>query len=256
MIDTTKRWQVIQGDCLEVLRELPDGCVDAVVTDPPYSSGGQFRGDRAATTSAKYQQSDAKKHPDFTGDNRDQRSWTVWCSEWLRVGLDKTKPGGMCAVFVDWRQLPSLTDAIQMAGWVWRGVAVWDKKNGRPVPNRFSARAEFVVWGTKGPRPTSTEGAKYAPGVIQCTAPKDRCHSTQKPVELLERMCEVCAPESGIVLDPFVGSGTTGVAAVNIGRRFVGLEVSDHFADIARERIAEAEADFLNRENTPIEETA
>ena len=100
------------GDCLEVLTLLPQ--VDAVITDPPYSSGGMVRGDRMMSTRDKYQSSDVDvEHPEFTGDNRDQRGFHAWAALWLMHAASITKPGGMAILFTDWRQLPTMTDALQ-----------------------------------------------------------------------------------------------------------------------------------------------
>ena len=73
-------WCIVRGDALHVLRDLPDGCVDAFVTDPPYSSGGAFRGDRVKDTTAKYVSTGSanREIPAFEGDVRDQRSFTLW----------------------------------------------------------------------------------------------------------------------------------------------------------------------------------
>ena len=65
--------------------------------------------------------------PDFDGDNRDQRSWTIWMVEWLSDARKACKPGAPICLFIDWRQYPSITDALQWAGWIWRGSVVWDK---------------------------------------------------------------------------------------------------------------------------------
>lgn len=251
MIDTSKRWQVIQGDCLEVLRELPDGCVDAVVTDPPYSSGGQFRADRVKPTAEKYL-SGSSCAPSFSHDNKDQRTWMIWCERWMTESLRVLRSGGLALSFIDWRQLPAMTDVFQLSGVVWRGVFPWVKTNARPVPGGFSAMSEFAVWGTKGPTYVKD---RYAKGVVVESAPRDRVHQTQKPVAALSHCIDVSAP-GGLVLDPFAGSGTTGVACMNTGRRFIGIELDAGYCGIARERIAKAEADFLERENALIGETA
>ncbi len=110
------------GDCLEVLPTLAAGSVDAVVTDPPYSSGGAFRSDRNAQPSAKYVQTDSDYtcRDEFAGDNRDQRSFLAWATMWLSKSFRATSRGGVVMVFSDWRQLPTMTDAIQCGGWVWR----------------------------------------------------------------------------------------------------------------------------------------
>ena len=120
--------RLYRGDALAVLATLGDGSVDAVVTDPPYSSGGQFRGDRAQVTNDKYLNSeDRDLYLPFTGDNRDQRGYLYWSALWLSQALRVTRPGGVIAVFTDWRQLPTTTDAIQCGGWVWRGIVPWNK---------------------------------------------------------------------------------------------------------------------------------
>lgn len=226
------------GDSLSVLPTLEAGSVDAVVTDPPYSSGGAFRGDRMASSRSKYVQSDAGHDlPSFSGDNRDQRSFLAWCSLWLGMARDAMSEGAMACVFTDWRQLPTTTDAVQCAGLVWRGVSVWDKKTGRPCLGRFSAQAEFVVWATNGPR--KVDGS-CASGVYVESSPKDRVHITQKSVGVCEWLLK---PQRGgcVVLDPFTGSGTTGVACVNTGRRFIGIEIDEKYCEIAAKRIQAAE---------------
>lgn len=229
------------GDCLDVIPAL--SAVDAVISDPPYSSGGMVRGDRMASTRTKYQSSDVEvAHPVFTGDNRDQRGFHAWAALWLMHALAITRPGGCAMLFSDWRQLPTMTDAMQSGGWVWRGIVPWDKMSARPMPNRFRAQCEYVVWGTNGPRDFTTKGASYHPGILAERPPShgERVHSTQKPVGVMEALCRV-APMDGVVLDPFAGSGTTGVAALHTGRRFIGVEKERSYFDIACERIENAQ---------------
>ena len=227
------------GDCLEILPTLAPGSVDAVVTDPPYSSGGMVRGDRMQSTRAKYQSTQViDEKPLFTGDNRDQRGFLSWCSVWLMHLEAATAAGGVCCLFTDWRQLPTMTDALQSGGFVWRGIVPWDKVNARPMPNRFTSQCEYVIWGTNGPRDFETDGASYHPGIIRCSPPPtvDRVHSTQKPVDAMIPLVEICKPGQ-VVLDPFMGSGTTGVAAVQSRRQFVGIEKTSHYYGEAKRRI-------------------
>lgn len=233
---SSERWRIIQGDALALLRDLPDGCVDLVFTDPPYSSGGFTRGDRTADTSTKYVQTGTQRDlQDFAGDNRDQRGFSFWCSLWLGECLRVAKPGAICAVFTDWRQLPTVTDAIQAGGWVWRGVGVWTKPTARPCLGRPTADAEFIVWGTRGPR---TMEGPAGPRAFHGMPPgADRIHQTEKPVDLLKPWCEL-APLGGLILDPFAGSGSTGEAALLTGRRFLGMELTAHYAEVARTRLA------------------
>jgi site-specific DNA-methyltransferase (adenine-specific) len=238
------RVRLYRGDALEWLPRLPRGSIDAFVTDPPYSSGGMVRGDRTVSTRQKYQSTDVQtEHASFTGDNRDQRGWIAWSAIWLLQCLEVATPGGVACVFSDWRQLPSATDALQAGGWVWRGIVPWDKVNARPMPNRFRSQCEYVVWATNGPRPFATKGAEYHPGILRCIAPKDRVHSTQKPVSILHDLCRI-SPAGKRIADPFLGSGSTGVAAIQTGRRFVGIEKDHGFFDIAVDRIKAAIRDF------------
>lgn len=233
---TDDRIRLYRGDALAVLRDLPTASVDALVTDPPYSSGGMTRGDRTASTRTKYVRSDAQHAiEDFTGDTRDQRAYAYWCALWLAEALRVVRPGGVALLFTDWRQLPSTTDALQAGGWVWRGVVPWAKTNARPQAGRFSAQCEYVVWGSAGAMPVDYS-ADVLPGFYYSGAPKDREHQTQKPVDVMRSLVQI-VPAGGVILDPFMGAGTTGVAAVTEGRRFVGVELVDGHFDTAQRRI-------------------
>jgi site-specific DNA-methyltransferase (adenine-specific) len=225
------------GDALAVLRSLPSASVDALITDPPYSSGGMVRGDRTQGTGAKYVSTTnvGGQGTDFTGDNRDQRAYAYWCALWLSECLRIVKPGGIAALFTDWRQLPATTDALQAGGWVWRGLVPWFKPAHRPMLGRYSNACEYVVWGSAGPLGTG-EGKPSIPGFYEASSPREREHQTQKPIEVMRHLIRL-VPREGVVLDPFAGSGTTGVAALMDGRRFVGIEMTEHYVDVARRRL-------------------
>lgn len=234
-----------QGDCLEIAEHLKDDSVDMVLCDPPYSSGGLYSGDRKRETRDKYFDKNFEggaSFKSFSGDNMDQRSFTKFMRAVLMRCRQKTKPGGLCAVFIDWRNLPALTDALQMAGWVWRGVVVWDKGQSRPIPDRYRNDCEYIVWGTNGSRkaefkPGSSSGAGCYH--IPIVPARKKQHQTEKPLELVEKLLEIC-PASGTVLDPFMGSGTTGVAYVRTGRSFIGIELDPDYFKTAERRIKEA----------------
>jgi site-specific DNA-methyltransferase (adenine-specific) len=227
-----------RGDALRVLPTLRDASVDLVLTDPPYSSGGLHRSDRNKSTGAKYVQTGTKiQRPDFQGDHRDQRSYLAWCSLWLSECLRIVRPGRICLVFSDWRQLPTTTDALQAGGFVWRGIIAWDKGRGvRPNPG-FSAQAEYLVWGSRGPLELGHD--VYLDGVLQARIRHDeKEHQTGKPLGLLEQLLSA-APPGGLVLDPFAGSGSTLVAARRTGRRSIGVEIEDEYLAIAQRRLAQ-----------------
>lgn len=241
-----ERWTLHHGDCLSWLRTLPDESVDAVITDPPYSSGGAFRGDRMSDTDDKYTQSGHKgRLPSFEGDTRDQRSFAYWEALVLSECLRVTKHGGVVAVFTDWRQLPSTTDAVQAGGWCWRGIAVWDKTEGtRPQSGRFRSQCEYVVWGSRGALSLDRR-SPCLPGVVRAaTRVDDKHHQTGKPTEVMRWLAKFCE-SGGVILDPFAGSGTTGVAALLEGRSFVGCERSTEYFEIARRRLEAADSGEL-----------
>lgn len=230
-----------QGDALAVLRTLPAASVDAVITDPPYCSGGQTMAERARPTGKKYVNTGTVRQlPDFEGDFRDQRGFLAWASQWLSECHRVTRPGGVLLSFIDWRMLPTLTDAVQVAGWVWQGIVVWDKTPGcRPQRGRFRSQAEFVVWASRGPIDTAAHPV-VLPGVFSVhPSPHEKRHQVGKPERLMQGLVEI-VPPGGTVLDPFMGSGTTGVAALRSGRRFVGVEMAPGYFELARERLQAA----------------
>jgi len=239
-----ERATLYNADALAVLADLPTASVDALITDPPYSSGGMVRGDRTQGTGDKYVSTTNVNGQgvDFTGDNRDQRAYAYWCSLWLGEALRVVKPGGIAALFTDWRQLPATTDALQAGGWVWRGLVPWYKPAHRPMLGRYSNACEYVVWGSAGPMGTG-EGKPSVPGFYQASSPRDREHQTQKPIEVMRHLIRL-VPPSGVVLDPFAGSGTTGVAALIEGRQFVGSEMTAHYAEVAANRLRTVERGY------------
>lgn len=236
-------------DCLEGLKEIPDNSVDLVLTDPPYSSGGAFSGDRKSRTATKYTGSygNVSDLPDFIGDNMDQRGFTEFCRQVFAKCREKTKPEGVIVSFIDWRNLPAMTDALQAAGWVWRGIAVWHKPNGRPMKGRFRPEFEFIVWGSNGPMPFD-RGVGCLPGYYKYNnvAANDRQHQTEKPLQLIEDLLEI-VPKGATVLDPFMGSGTTAVAALRTGRNFIGFELGKAYHAIAMERVAKEMANQMDQ---------
>jgi site-specific DNA-methyltransferase (adenine-specific) len=239
-----QRWKLYAGDAMVVLPSL--GPVAATITDPPYSSGGAFRGDRTGSARAKYANSGSKSAdfvPNFTGDNRDQRAYLSWCSVWLGMCLDLTEPGGPLVCFTDWRQLPTTTDAVQCGGWVWRGIVPWVKPNTRPQMGRFMAQCEYAVWGTKGgARDDKAVGCLRGFYECQPRGMAQREHLTEKPEDVMRALAKICRP-GGPILDPFCGSGSTGVGALREGREFVGIEREPAYLDIAARRLAQAEYD-------------
>ncbi|ATS38066.1 MULTISPECIES: DNA-methyltransferase [Xanthomonas] len=228
--------QLLQGDALTILPTLEANSFDALITDPPYASGGLTAAARARPPSTKYCRDGG--HADFVGDERDQRSHLKWMHLWLSECARVLRDGAPVLLFTDWRQLPLTTDALQIAGFTWRGITVWDKTEGvRPQLGRFRNQAEYIVWGSKGNMPLDRR-APVLPGVIREPVRKaDKHHLTGKPTELMRQLVRICE-SGGRVLDPFAGSGTTLVAAELEGYCWTGLEKTEHYATVASGRIS------------------
>ena len=235
---------LICANALDILPTLDKGSFDALVTDPPYSSGGLHTQAKSLPTSAKYQNSGTKKkYPggDFPGDGLDQRSWLRWCTEWLRESLRVVRPGGYALVFIDWRQLPTMTDAFQMSGWTWRGIVVWNKTGSARAAHKgyFRHQSEFIVWGTNGRCEKATHGGPF-PGVYTHRVnPAEKLHVTGKPIALMKELVD-CTPPASRILDPFCGSGTTIKAAIETGRNGLGIELSPDCFAVAEQNLSKA----------------
>ena len=230
--------ELILGECRAKLASFTGASFDAVITDPPYSSGGMTRSDRMGQPSKKYVQTGTQlQRPDFPGDNRDQRSFLLWSVLWMEEAFRVARDGAPICVFTDWRQLPSVTDALQVAGWVWRGIVVWDKTgSARPCMGRYTNQAEYVVWGSKGPMPRE-RGVGVLPGVFRHPVRQaDKFHMTGKPTPLMQEIVRI-VPAGSHVLDPFMGSGSTGAGCLLEGLSFTGIELDPVYYDVAAKRL-------------------
>ena len=246
----TPNCSVILGDALEVLRSFDDNTFGAIITDPPYASGGLHTINRQVPTGVKYTSKKAKNPlPNFEGDNKDQLSWMLWSTAWLREVKRVCKKGAPICVFIDFWQLDTLKWAMQWADWLVKGVVVWDKTEMvRPQLGRFRSQCEFVLWGSKG----AMSLKRNVPVLKGCyrypTLNQNKLHQTQKPLALMRDLVKIVEPGETI-LDPFCGSGTTLIAAKHEGYDAVGIEVTKEYASIAQKQI-----DALNSQ-TPLPST-
>lgn len=229
---------IVCGDSLAIMRQLPGASYDAIITDPPYSSGGLTTAERKASPARKY--ISGSHLPSFDFDTRDQRSHFAWSVMWMSEALRLTRDGGWLMVCSDWRQLPTTSDALQVAGWTWRSVVVWDKTEAcRPHQGIFRNQAEFVLVATRGSIGREQDRPRVFPaGVFRhYLKPGDKMHLTGKPVPLMAHLMTVLPPHS-VVLDPFAGSGTTVIAARQLGHTAHGIDISPVHVEIARGRLA------------------
>lgn len=232
---------IYHGDCREILDDLGPIGATALVTDPPYSSGGMFRSDRAKSTVAKYVTAEFTKRNEFSGDNLDQRVFMVWSSWWLSAARMSCADGAVLCMFTDWRQIPALSDALQCGGWVWRNMATWWKPGCRMIHGQFSSSAEYVLYATNGPRGSwKTETVQ---NVFSCATllGEEKEHIAEKPEPVMNW---ILSATHGTVLDPFSGSGTTLVTAKKLGRRAIGIEIEERYCEIAAKRLAQEVMNF------------
>jgi site-specific DNA-methyltransferase (adenine-specific) len=227
---------VVEGDCLELMKSLPDGCVDAVITDPPFSSG-------ARTDAAKSMRNGmvrgAKWEGDwFTHDNMATHGF-LWLMRLFSVDVLRVcRNNGTAHLFIDWRMYPNLYGVMESAGWRAKNLVVWDKQH-FGMGGNYRNQHELILYAEKG---TAEFRTKSLGNVLTVARSGSEFHPTEKPVELIETLIGAVADTAEMVFDPFTGSGTTLVAAAKLGRHFLGFEISPEYCAIARKRIALVEA--------------
>lgn len=215
---------VVCGDCLEVMRDMPDDCVDLVLTDPPY--GIDFQSARRID---KY---DWK--PKIVNDKEP-------FVEWIKDAYRILKPTGRLICFYRWDVQEKFLAEIIRSGFNPKSQIIWDKiSHGMgDLKGEFAPQHESILYATKeryefhGKRPTS---------IIQCmrVMPDKLVHPNEKPLPLLRKIIRNLTKESNIVLDCFLGSGALAVACHYENRNYIGIEISKEYCEIARKRIQEA----------------
>ncbi len=212
---------IYHGDALDMLPTMPDDSVCAVVTDPPYvlGSASTRRGERAQSPVA-----------DWTNAAR-------WYRDWLSHAMRVSRDDAPVWAFGNWRTLPVIEMAVQSLARRITSVLVWDKEwigVGSPNGLRCSYELAFLLGG-----PEFAVSDRTMPDIWRerWASSRPSGHPQEKPVALLARMI-VLAPD-GIVLDPFMGSGTALVAAKQLGRRAIGIEIEERYCEIAAKRLAQ-----------------
>ena len=202
-------FQVIHGDCLQELRKLPDASADLVLTDPPYLV--RYR-DRAGRTVA----------------NDDNGRWLFPAfAELFRV----LKLNTYCLSFYGWSKAERFLSAWKECGFQPIGHFVWVKRYASCVRHNQMKHEQAYLLAKGNPLPPKCPPAD----VLPWSYTGNRLHPTQKPVGSLVPIVEAYAPRNGLVLDPFAGSGSTGVAALQCRRRCLLIEKeAEHYRTICR----------------------
>lgn len=215
------------GDCLERMKEIPDGSVDAVITDPPYStwSGGtSSKGLHHRWLGSIHKNNDGKifKHN------------SIHVSAYIHELYRVLKASGQCYLMVNNKNLKEFLIHIEEAGFVFHNLLVW-KKNNIAANRWYMKNLEYVLFMSK--RPSKTINNPGTNQVLEFDIVRNRVHPTEKPVELLRVFVENSTLPGDVVIDPFMGSGSTGLACVATGRRFIGVEVDPEYFATCEKRL-------------------
>ena len=226
---------VIKGDCLQVMKEMPDACVDAIITDPPYCSGGVSEVSRSAAKGQGLRSENIGRFGWFVGDNMGTAG-LVWLLRNAALEFHRLlKPNGSMLMFCDWRMIPNIVPAVESTGFRYQNLVTWDKGS-MGLGQGFRSRHEQILHFTAG----SPEYYDKSTGnVITCkrVSADARQHQTEKPVNLIAQLVRVVCPPGGVVLDPFAGSGTLAEAARMTHRTFICIEREERHCETARERL-------------------
>jgi len=209
------------GDCLEILPSID--AVDCIVTDPPYllTYGGCHTSLGGKLSSEVY----------------DNKGGIVDCNiEWddFMPLLSNILPSGHAYIMCNNRHVQNLLVSAEKAGFRFHNLLIWDKIS--PTPNRwYMKNCEFIGFFYKGKAEFINDcGSKQ---LIRVPLPMDDFHPTVKPIPLMEHYIKNSTEKQQTVLDPFMGSGTSGIACINLGRKFIGIEKEEKYFDLSCERL-------------------
>lgn len=219
------------GDCIEIMSAMPDHSVATVLTDPPYSSGGR----RENAKSIRKSMTRSVEDDDWIRGDAMSTNGFIYllrlCGiQWRRVLV----PGGHALSFIDWRMAPQLSAALETADLRQHPMLVWDKAR-LGMGAIFRNQHEFIVHMTAG-NPLAPQ-RRDVPNVLRFPSVRDGDHPTEKPDALLQTLLSVVHPPSGIVLDPFAGSGSTIQAARSLGYKAIGIEADERYCEIIAKRL-------------------
>ena len=219
-----KEWtnHIICGDCLELMRELPDGCIDLVFADPFYVPPNMF---------------DWILFDKFYWD---------FNKKWLQLLLPKVKKTGHIFISFSSEDMARFETLLKDVNYKIMSRIVWHYRNagGRCRGNdRFGKTYEFIFHCSFGADlyfPDKWDDRRFnvwTLAIPQSNFKEGKYHEFQKPLEVLKRIIEIGSKENDLIFDPMIGSGTTLVAAKNLGRRFIGFEINPDYCKIAEDRL-------------------
>ena len=239
--------EIILGDCLPTLQSIASESIDLVVTDPPYHivSGGCSNDGRYSMGGVLSRQNKR------VGEGKIFDYNNISFSEWVPQVYRVLKPSTHCYLMINARNLKELQQAAEDSGFVFQNLIVWDK--GNVTPNKWYLNAhELILMLRKGAaKNINNMGEKNILRVPNITHKK--LHPTEKPVDLMKIFVQNSTQVGDVVLDPFMGAGSVGVACQQIGRKFIGCEIDEQYYNIAAERLSAIDSQTETLENEQLE---
>lgn len=231
------KYKLVLGDCLEVMKDIPDGSIDLVLTDPPYGINYKSNlqtGDRRSGTQIQVR-------PDnYFEEIQNDKSFPT---KWLSVCYDKLKDTCALYIFLHWSKWSELEQSVQAAGFKVKNMIVINKSNHGmgDLRGNYAPKHELVLFATKGRHILNNLGGRKK-NVMDLPVKYSGSyhhHPNEKPLSWVEPFIQESSSENNVILDPFMGSGTTGVACKNLNRNFIGIELDLKYFEIAKKRIEE-----------------
>ena len=222
--------QLYNGDCLEVLANIADNSIDLVVTDPPYKTTS--RG--SSGNSGGMLQKDINKKGRVFAHN------DITIKDYARELYRVLKEGSHCYVMTNHKNLQDMLNTLTDIGFNFIKCLIWDKGN-KIMGQYYMSQFEYIIFLRKGKgvkiNNCGTSDLISVPNKKTKDLNGNNIHDTEKPVELMKILIENSSNEGDTILDPFMGSGTTGVACKELSRNFIGIELDKQYFDIAESRI-------------------
>jgi site-specific DNA-methyltransferase (adenine-specific) len=218
--------KIYQGECMDLLKELKDEEVDCIIIDPPYSGlQAKSRGDRF---------SQAEHHIDY--DDMSERAFLLFIKPIFRELYRVAKVGSHFYCFTDWKQLRNMADCIELASFKIVNIVCWDKGHFGTGAG-YRSQTEYILVFSKGL--PNIFNLRNIGNVIKCKRANNGFHPHEKPLELIKTFISNSTKEGELVLDCFLGSGTTAVGCKELNRRYIGFEIDKNFCDIANQRLTQ-----------------
>ena len=216
------------SDCLDVMKSIPNNSIDLVVTDPPYRviSGGN----KSEKWKSGYKNSVLYKNDGKIFENNDIE-FEEWIPELYRILKDRSH----CYIMTNVINMEHLLTVCRKSGFHLHNILVWEKNTANA--NRwYMKNCEFTLFFRKGKAKTiNNPSSKMVSKVNNIIG--NKVHPTEKPIELMKLYVSNSSNEGDTVLDPFMGSGSTGIACKQLNRNFIGIELDDKYFNIAEKRI-------------------